>query len=92
MATDSESTKRAGAFDIRMVIALLIGVYGLVITILGIGFTTEAELAKADGLNINLWAGLGMLLFAASFVAWVKIRPLRVPAEDGDQEPTPRSE
>ncbi|WP_116047928.1 hypothetical protein [Amycolatopsis palatopharyngis] len=92
MATESKPTKRAGAFDIRVVIALLIGVYGIVITVMGIGFTTDAELAKAAGLNINLWAGLGMLAFAASFVAWAKIRPLRVPTEEDDQESTPRSE
>lgn len=91
MATESKSTRRAGAFDIRMIIALLIGVYGLVITIVGIGFTTDEDLAKAGGLNINLWAGIGMLVFAASFVAWVKIRPLQVPVDD-DQEPSSRPE
>lgn len=91
MATEPKPTKRAGAFDIRMVIALLIGVYGLVITIMGIGFTSDADLEKAAGLNINLWAGIGMLVFAACFVAWVKIRPLRVPVDD-DKEPTIRSE
>jgi hypothetical protein len=75
-------TRRAGAFDIRLIIALLIGVYGLVITVLGIGFTTDEDLAKSAGVNVNLWAGIGMLLAAAAFVAWAKLRPLAVPTTD----------
>ncbi|WP_199432756.1 hypothetical protein [Qaidamihabitans albus] len=84
MATESGS-HRAGVFDVRTVIALLMGVYGAVTTVMGIGFTSEAEIAKSAGVNINLWAGLGMLVFAALFVLWVKVRPLRVP-EEPEQE------
>ncbi|RZQ59360.1 hypothetical protein [Amycolatopsis suaedae] len=79
MATESK-TRRRSAFDIRMIIALLVGVYGVVLTVMGIGFTTDEELAKAAGVNINLWAGIGMLVFAAAFVLWAQLRPL-VPAE-----------
>ncbi|OLT45161.1 hypothetical protein BJF85_01775 [Saccharomonospora sp. CUA-673] len=75
--------KSPGAFDVRLVIALLIGVYGIVLTVLGLGFTTDEDLAKADGMNINLIAGIGMLIFTALFLLWVKLRPLRVP-EPGD--------
>jgi hypothetical protein len=36
--------------------------------------------------NINLWAGIGMLVVAALFVLWAWWRPLRVPApEEGEQ-------
>ncbi|KMS84054.1 hypothetical protein ACZ91_49865 [Streptomyces regensis] len=83
----SETPKRtAGAFDVRLVIALLIGVYGIVLTVLGLGFTSDADLAKADGLNINLVAGIGMLVFTALFLLWVKLRPLRVPVTEEDAE------
>ncbi len=85
--TSTASTRRAGAFDIRLVIALLLGVYGLVTTVLGIGFTTDEEIEKSAGVNINLWAGLGMLVVAALFVLWTWLRPLRVPVseEEGEQ-------
>ncbi len=75
----SQVPKKAGVFDIRLVIALLIGGYGLVLTIIGIGFTTEEELAKAAGVRINLWAGIGMLVFGLLFVLWAKLRPIVVP-------------
>jgi hypothetical protein len=78
--------QKAGAFDIRVVIAALIGAYGLVLTILGI-IADPAEVAKADGLNINLWGGIGMLVFAALFVLWSRLRPIVVPA-DPDKRPT----
>ena len=74
--------KRAAAFDIRMVIALLIGVYGLVTTVLGIGFTTDEDIDKSAGVNINLWAGIAMLVVCGLFVLWTVLRPLRAPAPD----------
>ncbi|MEU6642037.1 hypothetical protein ABZ863_05750 [Saccharomonospora sp. NPDC046836] len=73
--------RRAGVFDIRLVIALLIGVYGAVLTVLGIGFMTDSDIAKSAGININLWAGIGMLVFAALFVLWARLRPILVPVE-----------
>ncbi|MFC4004842.1 hypothetical protein ACFS2C_23810 [Prauserella oleivorans] len=85
MANQTRS-RSAGVFDVRLVIALLIGVYGLVLTIMGVGFTTDQDIAKAAGLNINLWAGIGMLVFAAAFVLWVRLRPIRVPTEADQQD------
>jgi drug/metabolite transporter (DMT)-like permease len=89
MATESGARPRkAGAFDIRLIIALLIGVYGVILTIMGIGFTSDEDIAKAAGVNINLWAGIGMLVVAALFIIWAKVRPLIVPAEP-ESEDTP---
>ncbi|MEV6622640.1 hypothetical protein AB0M83_24110 [Amycolatopsis sp. NPDC051106] len=89
MATESGARPRkAGAFDIRLIIALLIGVYGVILTIMGLGFTSEEDIAKAAGVNINLWAGIGMLVVAALFIIWAKVRPLIVPAEP-ESEDTP---
>jgi len=82
MATESQPrAHKAGAFDIRLIIALLIGVYGVILTIMGAAFTSDEDIAKAAGVNINLWAGIGMLVVAALFVLWARTRPLVVPAE-----------
>src|ERR1700710_1287912 len=84
MSTESSSRPRgAGAFDIRLIIALLLGVYGLVLTIMGIWFTTDDDLAKAADVNINLWAGIGRLVVPALFVLWARVRPIIItePAE-----------
>ena len=75
-----EEKKKAGAFDIRIVIATLVGIYGLVLTILGI-FESQSEIDKAAGININLWGGIAMLVFAALFVLWTRLRPIAVPAD-----------
>jgi len=77
----AEQKKKAGAFDIRVVIAALIAIYGLVLTILGI-IADPTEVDKADGININLWGGLAMLVFAALFVVWARLRPIVVPVEE----------
>jgi len=79
--------RRAGAFDIRLIISLLTGVYGVVLTIMGIAFTDDAELEKAAGVNINLWAGIGLLVFTALMVLWAVVRPIRVPVSEGDETP-----
>jgi hypothetical protein len=78
----------AGAYDVRVVIAALIGLYGVVLTILGIVDYGAAEAAKTGDVNANLWAGLGMLVFALVFVAWTRLRPVVV--EDGEavEDPT----
>ncbi|GAA0945019.1 hypothetical protein GCM10009554_39590 [Kribbella koreensis] len=76
--------KKAGAFDIRVVIALLIAIYGVVLTILGI-IADPKEVDKAAGININLWGGLAMLVFAAIFTLWARLRPIVVPVEKVDE-------
>lgn len=83
--SETRRPRRAAAFDIRLVIALLLGVYGLVVTVLGLWFTTDEEIDKSAGVNINLWSGLAMLIAAALFALWTWLRPLRVPEEGGDE-------
>ncbi|WP_190821655.1 hypothetical protein [Saccharopolyspora pogona] len=72
----------AGAFDIRTIIALLFGIYGIVLTIVGV-VQPHAEIDKSAGVNINLWTGIGMIVFAVVFVTWVRLRPIVVPDEAG---------
>jgi hypothetical protein len=68
-------------FDLRTVIAVLFGVYGVILTVMGLFFEGGEELAKAGGIDINLWSGLGMIVAAALFVLWVRLRPLVPPGE-----------
>jgi len=71
--------KKAGIFDIRFVIGGLLGAYGVILVLLGIFNATDEELARGDGLNINLWGGLGMLVVAIAFGVWARLRPVVVP-------------
>lgn len=71
--------RAAQLFDLRTVIAVLFGVYGIVLTLRGAFATNSAELIKAGGININLWSGIAMLVLAGLFVAWVVLRPLAPP-------------
>ncbi|TDV55226.1 hypothetical protein [Actinophytocola oryzae] len=74
----SEETTTS-AFDVRLIIALLLGVYGIVLTVLGAFFVTDDEVRRSGGVNINLWTGIVMLVVCGLFVLWARLRPLRVP-------------
>lgn len=74
-------TTTAGAFDIRTIIGTLIGIYGLILLVMGLWFTDDSEIDRADGVNLNTRVGIGLLVFAAIMLAWVFLRPLRVPAD-----------
>jgi drug/metabolite transporter (DMT)-like permease len=79
----AESGKReAGAFDIRVFIGALLGMYGVVLLLTAWFGTSEADLAKADGVNVNLWTGIGLVVAAVVFVGWARLRPVVVPAEN----------
>jgi hypothetical protein len=81
MSTDENgSGKRhaAGAFDVRNVIAALIGFYGVVLVVVGLVDNDEAALEKTDGFNAKLWVGIAMIVFAAAFALWSRLRPIVV--------------
>lgn len=84
MATET----RTSAFDVRLIIALLLGVYGLVLTVLGLFFVTDADIKKGADVNVNLWTGVAMLVVGALFVLWTRLRPLRVPVSETKAEST----
>jgi hypothetical protein len=68
--------RAAGVFDLRRVIGGLLAVYGAMLTVMGVVSPDEAK-AKATGININLWAGLAMLLVGGAFIGWAVLRPLK---------------
>jgi hypothetical protein len=82
----------AGAFDVRNVIAALIGFYGVVLVIVGLVDNDADALKKTGGFNANLWVGIGMLVFAAAFALWSRLRPIVVESPetaDDDQAGEP---
>jgi hypothetical protein len=78
--------KVAGAFDIRNVIAALIGFYGVVLVIVGLVDNSADALEKAGGVNANLWAGIVMVVGAAAFALWSRLRPIVVVEKAGTAE------
>ncbi|MEV0059767.1 hypothetical protein [Nocardia sp. NPDC050718] len=66
-------------FDIRTIIGALLGCYGVVLVITSLVQDPAAQEAKTGGIDVNLWAGLGMLGVAVVFVGWAFLRPVQVP-------------
>ncbi|GHH08050.1 hypothetical protein [Streptomyces lanatus] len=84
-----KSTTAARLFDIRRIIGGLFVLYGVIVTIAGLT-DDDAAIDKAEGVNINLWTGLGMLLLGIFFLAWLKLRPTAPPppvVEAGEEQP-----
>jgi hypothetical protein len=79
----------AGAFDVRNVIAALIGFYGVVLVVMGLVDNGAAALKKAGGLNANLWVGLAMIVFAVVVALWSRLRPIVVGAPKTSEENPP---
>jgi hypothetical protein len=75
---DSGQRHTAGAYDVRTVIAGLIGLYGIVLTIMGIVDYNDSDKAKTGDVNANLWAGIAMIVVAAVFALWLRLRPVIV--------------
>jgi hypothetical protein len=75
-------------FDLRRIIGALFVGLGLLLTILGL-FDSQEEIDKAAGVNINLWAGLGMLALGLLFLVWAFARPLgeQLASEEGGSGP-----
>jgi drug/metabolite transporter (DMT)-like permease len=77
-----EAARAANRLDIRRFIGLLLGIYGVILTVLGIG-ASDADIDKAAGINLNLWTGVALLVVSALFFAWALIRPLSRELGDG---------
>ncbi|UXX94946.1 hypothetical protein N7U49_28665 [Streptomyces sp. AD2-2] len=72
---ETKSTTASRLFDLRLIIGGLFVVYGIIVTIAGIS-PSQATLDKAEGVNINLWTGIAMLLLGIFFLGWLKLRPV----------------
>jgi hypothetical protein len=74
-------------FDIRCIVGLLLGIYGVLLTIAGLapavsGRHNDPAAAgnRVDlyvGTDANWWVGLVLIGVAAVFFAWAVLRPIR---------------
>lgn len=68
--------KTAGAFDVRVIIGALLGLYGLILLLMGLFGDPETD--KTGGVNANLWSGVALIVVSAAFLAWWRLRPIVV--------------
>jgi hypothetical protein len=82
---ETKSATAARIFDLRRIIGGLFVVYGVIVTITGLT-DSQSAIDKAEGVNINLWTGIGMLLLGIFFLAWLKLRPTPPPVPPVDTD------
>src|SRR3954447_16131206 len=73
--TSARVAQAANLFDLRRIIGGVFAALGLLLTILGLT-ESQAEIDKAAGVNINLRAGLGMLVLGLLMSAWALLPAL----------------
>jgi hypothetical protein len=77
-ATDEEearATRAANRFDIRRIIGGLFVLYAVILIVVGIA-GDHAVKNKAAGINVNLYTGIGMLIFGVLMIVWALTRPV----------------
>ena len=75
------AAKAANRFDIRRIIGALFTIYGVILVVTGIVGSHHVK-TKAAGINIDLWTGIAMLIFAAIMIAWALLRPVEPEPEE----------
>jgi hypothetical protein len=86
MSSEPSTRRAANLFDLRRIIGGLFIVYGILLAVLGL-FDSQEEIDKAAGVNINLWTGIGMLVFGLLMITWALTRPLSEELGEGSEEP-----
>jgi len=72
---EAEAARAANKFDIRRLIGGLFCLYALILIALGVFGSHEVK-NKAAGINVDLWTGIGMLVFGALMIFWALARPV----------------
>lgn len=75
-APEGRSKATTILFDLRTIIGVLFTVYGIVCVIWGLAFQSAGDRQRTGNVNLNLWAGIGMLVLAAFFLIWSVSRPI----------------
>src|SRR3954447_12705408 len=83
--TSTRAERAANLFDLRRIIGGVFTAWGILLTLLGL-FGSDAENNKAAGLNINLIAGLGMLILGVVFLVWAFTRPLGTELREAEED------
>jgi uncharacterized membrane protein len=80
--------KKVSLFDVRNIIGALMFLYGAILFVASFA-TSDADKAKADGINANLWVGIVLLVFGALMIVWAVTRPIPVDEEalEADKHP-----
>jgi hypothetical protein len=84
---------RPSLFDLRWILTVLFGIYGIVITLMGLFAHAKTVTASGQdiGINVNLWTGVPMLLVAIAFAGWALLRPMFVEvSREGSADGTPQ--
>ena len=71
---EAEAARAANRFDIRRLIGGLFCLYAVILIVLGLFGSHEIK-NKADGINVDLWTGLGMLVVGILMIFWALSRP-----------------
>ena len=85
--SDGGGKRTAGIFDIRVIIGALLGLFGLILLLTSLFSNPQAQVPRANDVDLNLWTGLSLLAAAAIFILWARLRPIVVDesAASGDR-------
>ncbi len=80
-ADEAAAARAANRFDIRRIIGGLFCLYAVILIVVG-ALGDHTVKTKADGINIDLWTGVAMLVVGIFMIAWALLRPVQPePAE-----------
>jgi len=79
---DEQKVHSAGLFDIRNIIGALLGLYGVILLVVGLVDTSQHEIDRAGGINANVWVGIVLLVIGVLFIVWARTRPIVVDEEE----------
>lgn len=68
----------AGAYDVRTFVAGLLGLYGVVLVIMGLVADNPDDKATTGSVDASLWAGIARVVVAMAFGVWTWPRPVVV--------------
>jgi hypothetical protein len=74
---ESSADLLAKLFDLRTFTGALFLIFGVIVTIVGLG-ASDADIAKAAGINLSLLLGIVMLVMGVFFIGWMLLRPPEV--------------
>lgn len=80
-----EHKHSAGAFDIRNIIGMLMLIYAVLLVIASFLPGSGGD-DRTGGINANLWTGLALLVVAAVFMLWARLRPIMVPEGEAEHD------
>ena len=74
---ESSTDLLAKLFDLRTFVGALFLIFGVIVTLVGLG-ASQAEIQKAADVNLSLILGIIMLVMGVYFIGWVLLKPPEV--------------